>query len=502
MISIYHVLFAASCLAPAVVPTTGHGSGAREKVPNFVFVVADGLGWSDCGPYGNTHIRTPNLDLVAKQGMRFERALLTCSACSPSRCSILTGRYPHSTGAAERNMSLPSDQVVVAQPLHDAGYFTAAVGAWHLGPSAKSKFDLVKDGGGPGGYRDWLEVLRKRPKDKPFFLWLASSDPHRPFLPHLIPEPHKPADVVVPPYLPDVEEVRNELAMYYDGISRFDGKLGEVLAELAKQKVAGETVLVVLSDTGPAFPRCKTTVLDSGIRIPLLMRWPGHIPAGTSTSSLVSSIDIAPTVLELCGAKPLPSMQGTSLVPLFNMPQSMVRRYCFAEHNWYDYQAAERAVRSSRYLYIRNDLPEVPRTPSADVVRSPTFAAMRQLRDAGKLTPAQMDVFIKPRPAEELYDMQADPHALANLALTPKYAPLLAEMRGVLEVWRKQTDDAKSFLTEDKYDRDTGLGLNVKIERKGKSSSRKSTTATVRGSITDETTGAGQAAKRRGAQQE
>ena len=364
-------------------------------------------------------------------------------------------------------MALPANQVVVTQPLREAGYFTAAVGTWRLGPTAKSQFDLVKDGGGPGGYRDWVEVLHKRSKDKPFFLWLASSDPHPPFLPHLIPEPHKPGMAVVPPYLPDTDEVRGELAMYYDAIARFDSKLGDVLAALVKEKLSANTIVVVFSDSGPPFPRCKATVLDSGIHVPLVLRWSGHVASGTTCASLVSSVDLAPTILELAGLEPPASLQGTSLVPLLNNPTVAVRDYCYAEHNWYDYRARERAVRSTHYLYVRNELPELPRTPSADVVRSPTFTAMRQLRDAGELTAVQLEPFLQPRPAEELYDVQADPHSLANLAGDPQFAAVLGEMREALTAWQKQTDDAKpDLLTADKFDRETGLSLTAKAPRK------------------------------------
>lgn len=467
MKSVYHMFFAVTCLAPV----SGPGAeGSAPKPPNVVLVVAEGLGWNDCGPYGSTQIRTPNLDLLAKQGIRFEQAVLTCSASGPSRYSILTGRHPHSTGAPEPEMPLPADQLAVTEPLREQGYFTAAAGPWHMGPSVARRFGLVNDGGGRDGCRDWLEVLRNRPKDKPFFLWLASRDPQRPFTPQRGQKAHQPSEVVVPPYLPDTDEVRNELALYYDGIARFDDKLGALLAELAEEKVAAETLVIVLSDSGSAFPRCKATVLEAGIRFPLLMRWPGHIPAGTTSASLVSSVDLAPTILELCGASPQLSMEGTTLVPLFDTPQGVVRRYCYAEHHWCDYQASERAVRSSQYLYVRNDLPELPRTPSADVVRSPTFAAMRQLRDAGKLTAVQMDVFIQPRPAEELYDTQADPYAVSNLVHAPKCAAALAEMRGMLRAWQKLTGDSMSLPTPDQYDRETGRRLDAGIARTGISS--------------------------------
>ena len=201
---------------------------------------------------------------------------------------------------------------------------------------------------------------------------------------------------IVPPYLPDVPEVRKDLALYYDEIGRLDHYVGEVLAELDRQGVAGETLVLFLSDNGRPFPRCKTTLYDSGIRTPFIVRWPGHVRPGSRCGSLVSTIDIAPTVLRLAGIEPGPSFQGKDLSPLFKDPTAKVREFIFAERNWHDYAAHGRAVRSERFKYIRNDDHDRPLTPPADAVRSPTFEAMRRLRDAGKLTPTQQACFVQP----------------------------------------------------------------------------------------------------------
>jgi arylsulfatase A-like enzyme len=302
-----------------------------------------------------------------------------------------------------------------------------------------------------------VPVLRDRPKDRPFFLWLAALDPHRDYQEGTIPEPHRPGDVVVPPYLPDVPEVRKDLALYYDEIARLDHFVGEVLAELDRQGVAQDTLVLFLSDNGRPFPRCKTTLYDSGIKTPLIARWPGHIGAGGRCGSLVSTVDIAPTVLKLAGVEPGPTVQGKDIAPLFGDPSDKVRDLIFAERNWHDYASHGRAARSERFKFIRNDDRERPLTPPADAVRSPTFVAMRRLRDEGKLSPAQRACFVSPRPPEELYDMDADPHELVNLAGDPKYARVLAEMRLALSEWSKETGDVvPEALSPDEFDRETG----------------------------------------------
>jgi N-sulfoglucosamine sulfohydrolase len=431
--------------------------GERPR-PNFIVFIADDMAWNDSGAYGHPRVRTPNLDRLARQGMRFDRACLTTSSCSPSRASIMTGRYPHATGAPELHMPLPVEQRMLTEPLREAGYFTGAAGKWHLGGPAKAKLDQVREGGGPGGSAGWLPLLRERPKDRPFFLWLASVDPHRPYDAGALIPPHTTQDAVVPPYLPDTEAVRKDLALYYDEIARMDAAIGAVLAEVEAQGVARDTFVLFLSDNGRPFPRCKTTLYDDGIRTPFIIRWPARVKAGSRCERVVSSVDIAPTVIELAGIKSQPSFQGRSFAPLLADPSKSTREHAFAEHNWHDYRAYERAVRSDRFTYIRNWLPELTGNPPADAVRSPTFQEMRQLRDAGKLPPEQRRIFETPRPAEELYDTRSDPHSLKNLAEDPGHKRALERMRRAMDEWRKETGDSfdREKLTPDRFDRESG----------------------------------------------
>jgi len=438
------------------------------KRPNFVILVADDMAWDDCGAYGHPRIRTPNLDRLAREGMRFDRAFLTTSSCSPSRACILTGRYPHATGAPELHMPLPLDQMMLTESLRDAGYYTAAAGKWHLGNPAKVKFNAVREGGAPSGADFWLPTLRERPKDRPFFMWLAAFDPHRPYRQAPISKPHAITDVIVPSCLPDTDIVRQDLADYYDEISRFDTNVGLILEELEAQHAAQDTFVLFLSDNGRPFPRCKTTLYDDGIRTPFIVRFPGRVKPASVTRSLVSSVDIAPTVLELAGVKAPPTFQGQSFAHVLKNSDAKAREYAYSEHNWHDYRAFERGIRSIRYTYIRNWLPELPGTPPADAVSSPTFQQMRALRDQGKLNEVQRSCFTVPRPAEELYDLEQDPHSFHNLAADPKHHDLLERMRKALDTWQQDTGDHfdREKLTPDRFDRESGVGL-TKAPAKG-----------------------------------
>jgi len=310
------------------------------------------------------------------------------------------------------------------------------------------------------GAADWIPTFRTRPPEKPFFLWLAAVDPHRDYRQGILEQPHRLEEVLVPPYLPDTPEVRKDLALYYDEITRLDGSVGKVMAELDRQGQRDNTLVLFLSDNGRPFPRAKTTLYDSGIKTPLIARWPKVIRSGGAAGGLVSTVDIAPTILELAGIAIAPSIQGKSFAPLLRDSQARIRDAIFAEKNWHDYDDRARAVRTERYKYIRNDYPELPLTPPADAGRSITAVTMRRLRGAGKLTPEQAVIYRKPRPAEELYDVQQDPHEFRNLAADPKHAAILEALRKRLAEWEKETNDLRPKIrTPDEFDRETGMPL-------------------------------------------
>lgn len=432
-------------------------SKEEKAKPNFIVFIADDAAWNDCGPYGNNTIKTPNINKLAEEGIVFDNAYLTTSSCSPSRCSILTGRYPHSTGAPELHMPLPANQTLFAGELQKVGYYTVVAGKYHIGPK-RAEFDSIY-GGGPSGCENWVKALRERPKDKPFFLWLAALDPHRNYSPNTIADPHDPEDVVVPPFLPDADSTRKDLALYYDEISRLDSYLGEVMQELKSQGIDENTLVIYMTDNGRPFPRCKTRMYDSGIKTPFIVRWPAEIEK-SRTDALISSIDIAPTFCELAGANVPNSFQGVSFVPVLQDPNAETRTYIVGEHNWHDYQAHERAIRNHRFLYIRNAFPQFNASPPADAVASLTYQEMIAMKEKGELGENQLDCFIAPRPAEELYDVRNDPLQFNNLAENADYKTGLDEMRRLLDNWVDEFDDEiPENPTPDKFDRWTGKSL-------------------------------------------
>jgi arylsulfatase A-like enzyme len=225
---------------------------------------------------------------------------------------------------------------------------------------------------------------------------------------------------------------------------------------LKKQGVDENTLVIYMTDNGRPFPRAKTRMYDSGIKTPFIVRWPANLQKGR-TDALISSIDIAPTFCELAGAPISQTFQGISFVPILNDYSAQTRDFIVGEHNWHDFQAHERAIRNQNFLYIRNAFPELNASPPADAVRSITYQEMIKMYKAGELNKNQLDCFIEPREAEELYDVKNDPYQFNNLAQNPEYGQTLKEMQQLLDSWINDFDDILSESpTPDKFDRWTG----------------------------------------------
>ncbi len=474
----YLRLFSTLIVTFVTVTFVGESRGQDDASPNLVLIIADDMNWDDCGAYGHPAIRTPNIDRLAAEGIRFEHAYLTTNSCSPSRSSILTGKYPHNTGAEQLHWPLPSGSKTFANALKQNGYYTAAAGKWHLGDAVKDHFDKIyeastagfvlpsgKDGephkmvaAQPSGCEDWEKALDERPRDQPFFMWLAALDPHREYTDGALNPPHSAADVIVPPHLPDTAEVREDLRLYYDEIGRLDTYVGKVMAKLREQNVDDNTLVLFISDNGRPFPRDKTTLYDGGIRTPWIVRWPAKVSPGGDTEALVSAVDIGATFLELAGANANSiASEGKSFANVLANPGQPHRQYAFAEDHWHDYEDHGRCVMTTQFKLIRNDYVDLASTPSADAGRGLSWQNMLKLNAAGKLTPEQQTCFRSPRPMWELFDLARDPGELKNVIDDPAYSSAKRELTEAIDRWTQETGDyLPSKRTPDEFDRVTG----------------------------------------------
>jgi len=410
-------------------------SGGIHVKPNLLILIADDAGWQDFGCYGNPIIRTPNIDRLAAGGFKSENAFLTTPQCSPSRISILIGKYPHQTGAEDLHVPLPESEILIPAYLKTAGYFTGYLRKGHFGPNGHGQFDWYSNE--LGDFTNFLDSSSTRP----FFMWVGFTDPHRPYKKGVIDDPHDPEKVIVPPYLLDDSDTRAELADYYNHISRMDSQIGNYIETLHDRGLLENTLIIFFSDNGAPFPRAKGTLYDSGIKTPLIFHWLSGIKPGVSYQGLMSVIDLAPTILDVAGVAIPAVMEGKSRLQVLSDPELPGREYVYSERNWHNCDEHMRSVRSGRYKFISNAYTDLPHGTPADITAGLAWKSLKKSWDNGKLTPVQAMLFRIPRPAEELYDIAADPDESKNLINDPQYQEVASELRENLKQWQEQTHD-------------------------------------------------------------
>lgn len=442
-------------LAIGLFAQQGLPAQGKSRPKHVLLIVADDLGL-DLNCYGNKAIRMPHLDGLAAKGTRFSRAYATVASCSPSRASIYTGLFTHQNGqyglahAGHKQQCFDHIQSL-ANLLKAVGYFTGILAKIHVLPDSSFDFDL-KLGGGRNIRtlaKNAAAFLRKR-DDKPFFLVCGFVDPHRArvgygneeFAKDPAEKPYDPKEVIVPAHLPDNAATRKDLAEYYQSASRMDRGVGLILAELAKAGVLEDTLVIFISDNGIPFPGAKTTLYNAGIHLPLLMAGPG-VPRGHVNDTLVSYVDLAPTILdfaEAAGPKKY-KLPGRSLLPILKEKDAKGWDEVYASHQFHEITMyyPMRSIITRKYKLILNIAPEREYPFPSDLWASPTWQSVRK----GNLTmmgKKKVQEFLH-RPKEELYDLSVDPDELHNLAADPKHAGVLADLRRRLRAWQAATND-------------------------------------------------------------
>jgi uncharacterized protein (TIGR02145 family) len=398
------------------------------------------------GSYGDPVALTPVLDRLARDGVRFTRMFSSAGVCAPSRAALVTGMYASAIGANSMRTSsadrvgLPNYEAVpplavrpFSEYLRAAGYYTTN--------NAKTDYQFkppLTAWDENGREAHW----RNRPEGMPFFsvfnletthesqVWDRADDPA------VVP----PERVLLPPYYPDTPKVRRDVARVYSNVAVMDRQVGELLAELDEAGLADETIVVFYSDNGGPLPRGKRELLDSGLHVPFLMRFPDGAYAGTVVDELVAFVDIPATILSLAGV-PVPNhLQGR---PFWGAQKAPPREFVFAARDRMDEEVdAVRAVRDRRFKYIRNYRPDLSRYQDIDYRKQ--MAAMQdilRLRDDGKLDPVQSLWFRPTKLAEELYDTETDPHEVHDLAGNPAFRPQLERLRAALDAWLLEIGD-------------------------------------------------------------
>ncbi len=428
--------------------TAGPTRQTAGKRPNVLWVIAEDMS-CDLGCYGLRQVTTPHIDALAAGGVRYTNAFTTAPVCSASRSALMTGMYQTTIGAHNHRshrgdgFKLPQGVRVITGWARDAGYFTANIRNVPGGPRGTAKTDWNFDPGEkPFDSNRWEDLKGHQP----FFAQINFQETHRKFE-HCPQHPVDPGAVKLPPYYPDHPIARRDWALYLETVNVLDQKVGKILEKLEADGLADDTVVIFFADHGRAMVRAKQWCYDSGLRVPLLIRWPKHFPPppqyapGKVDDQLLLAIDWAATTLSICGVEKPPKIQGrVFLGPRTDPP----REYAFGARDRCDETVFRiRTARDKRYRYIRNFMPERPflQINRYKEASYPMIPLMRKLQAEGKLTEPQARLLAPHRPAEELYDVVADPYEIHNLADSRQHQEVLGRMRRALERWISQTND-------------------------------------------------------------
>jgi arylsulfatase A-like enzyme len=434
--------------------------GFSQPKPNVLFILSDDHSASFLASYGNPDLKTPNIDKLAKDGIQFNKAFTTAPQCVPSRAAIMTGRSQVEIGMSRFTAPLPADIKSYPEYLREAGYYTGIAGrTFHLNGTKRDKVtEAIYDKYQLETFKNrvdylriatkleetqaqYIEFLNQVPKDKPFFLQLAFSDPHRIFdAKEYEPDPAK---IKVPAAFPDTKLLREDLAAYYGEIQRFDESVGKLLDELTKRGLDKNTLVIFIGDNGGALIRGKGTLHRLGIHVPLIARFPGVIKPSQVSNALVSGLDIAPTILTAAGI-PIPKeFAGKSLLPAFQGTPYAGHEYIYSARSAHggglptstDHFDLGRTVFNQKYKLIYNALWQLPYTP-VDFKTQPFWLDLLQKHEDGRLDKKWDDLlFSKTRPLFELYDLEKDIEEFNNLSGRPEFASIEKELKDKLQEW-------------------------------------------------------------------
>ncbi len=444
-----------------------------DTPPNILIVSADDLNYNSVGVFGcSLEDITPHIDQLASEGMRFTNAHVNTPVCQPCRQSWLTGRYPHTTDS-EGFEPIDEGVTTLSEQLKKLGYLNGILGKeihhqpkekffWDFIPFATELDSIYRKGHSRSPELFYTYSLKffemAKDQDKPFFLSANSHDPHRPFIGSRqdtatwgidnmppVTRQFEPHEVDVLGYLPDIPDVRKEVAQYYGNVYRADENVGSVLKALEESGLANNTVVFFLADHGAAFPFAKAQCYLNSSKTPLIVKWPDKIKAGTTESKhFVTTIDLMPTVLDIAGLPQVPDLDGRTFLPLLQDQIQDDREYAYS--SFYQIFARirypMRCVQNEEFGYIYNFWSDGQQQIRGDATGGLTWKAMNEAAKTDPEIAKRVDLF-RYRVPEEFYHFKSDPDGLINLANDPMYANELAQFREkMLEMMQKYDDPA------------------------------------------------------------
>jgi len=426
------------------------------KKPNIVlFITHDQGQYVGCydSPQTPNSLDTPNIDKIGHKGVRFTNYFCTAPQCSPSRSSMKTSLYPHQNGLmglVNRGWTMPEDNKTLAMYLKENGYTTHLLGLQHESLDAQTLgYDTISKRGPEFKYscgrmeKKYYEFFDEHKDDeKPFFVNIGTIEVHRPF--QAWSEPVDSERVKIPPYLPEDERIRADLAEIYGNIELVDKTIGKILNYLEDIGLRENTLFIYTTDHGIPYPRAKCTLYDPGLKILLLIHYPNSelFSGGKVVNSMLSNLDLLPTIIDFIGGNIPENVEGKSFIPILKKECEEIREEIYAEKTYHEIYDPIRGIRTKQFKYIKNfqELDTLYQIPG-DILMDPAGKAMEER-------------YQEPRPMEELYNLENDPNEMNNLIDNPKYNEILFDLTTRLSDWMVKTDDPllKGKIKEEKQE--------------------------------------------------
>ncbi len=428
--------------------------------PNIIVYLSDDHGREFLGCYGNSDIKTPHLDRIAAEGMRFTNAFTPTPTCAPSRSTLYTGLYPARHGAMGNHTACHSHLTTLPKALRELGYRVAIAGKKHVKPDKLFDFEYIeaflpnstdharkyrREGLDTAPVERFLSTHKQENPEQPVCLILGDSNPHVTWEPNKI---YEPESLQLPLNIADTPITRRALANYFQDITTMDTRIGEIDRILEAHGFAENTLFIYTTDHGSEFPHSKWTLYDTGIRLPFIARWDGEIPADTETDAMISHIDFMPTLIDIAGGEPLGELDGRSFKDVLNGQQTAFRDNIFGTHTRDGDMNVfpQRCMRDHQYKYILNLLPENTWTThftKVEGIHESHAEVWNSWVEKAEDDPktAELIYLTQHHPVEELYDINTDPYELNNLAFLETSRPILKKMRVDVKLWMQSQGD-------------------------------------------------------------
>jgi len=419
---------------------------AAQTKPNIVLIIGDDCRYMDLGCYGSKDAVTPNINRLAGEGLKFNQFYQATAMSSPTRHCLLTGIYPIRSGAYPNHTFIKEGITTLPKYLKEAGYRVAMQGKRHIAPIEAFPFEYLDDGEDLQVNIGQIEpfIADVAATKEPFFLYVASNDPHAPWTrgDRSFFDAKK---ITLPPYLVDTKEMRESFVNYLAEIQQLDTDVGLVDGLIKTYGLEKNTIFIFTSEQGHSFPFAKWTCYDAGLQTGFIIRWEGVVQPGTTTDALCEYVDVTPTLVEIAGGKTPTDLDGRSFLSVIKGKTNTFKTYAYAAHttrgiNFGSDYYAIRSIRSSTLSYILNITPEVTFKNVVTTDEDQVWQSWLKKAETDAFAAQQVAKY-QYRPAEELYDIVKDPFQMNNIIADPAYAKAMKVMRAKLLAWMKQQGD-------------------------------------------------------------